>query len=100
VRAVLRGQDHSPKVGRPWRYVLTVTDPAGHPLAGTVDVEFALGPLVVGKDTPYVHKLKAGVLRETLKFPAQAVGHPIALQTVVHTSAGTVTRDWPVSVVK
>lgn len=100
VRASLRGQSHTPRAGRPWRYVLTVHAPDGHPLSGTVDVEFVLGPIVVGHDRPPVHRLRHGELREALTFPAAAVGHPIALQTVVHTSAGTVTLQWPVRVTR
>ena len=98
VRATLSGANHAPKVGSSWRYVLHVTDAAGRPLSGTVDVEFAFGGQVVGHDTPPVHVLRHGVLRETLTFPAQAVGYPLALQAVAHTKAGSVTLDWPVTV--
>jgi hypothetical protein len=98
LRAVLIGQNHNPTVRQPWHYSLRVTDAHGRPVSGTVDVEFALGPLVVGHDTPPVHPLKNGLLRETLTFPAPAVGHPIALRTVVHSKLGSVTRDWPVTV--
>ncbi len=91
--------NHSPKAGKNWQYTLRVHDPNGHPLSGTVDVRFVLGQLVVGYDTPRVHALKNGVVRETLTFPAQAVGHAIALQTVVHTKAGSVTLNWPVTTV-
>lgn len=98
VRATLRGKDHTPRAGRPWQYVLTVHAPDGHPLSGTVDVEFVLGSVVVGHDRPPVHRLRNGRLRESLTFPAAAVGHPIALQTVVHTSAGSATLRWPVRV--
>jgi hypothetical protein len=50
-------------VGKPWRYVLKVTDASGRPLSGTVDVEFGFGGQVVGHDTPPVHPLKRGCCR-------------------------------------
>ncbi|HEX5192504.1 MAG TPA: hypothetical protein VFW09_06855 [Solirubrobacteraceae bacterium] len=98
VRATLHGANHAPRAGRPWRYVLTVRSASGRPLSGKVDVEFVLGSIVVGHDKPPVHQLRRGRLRESLTFPAAAVGHPIALQTVAHTSAGTVALRWPVTV--
>jgi hypothetical protein len=97
VHATLRGENHAPKAGKRWHYVLKVTDASGRPLAGTVDVEFALGPVVVGHDTPPVHQLKNGMLSEVLTFPLAAIGHSISLQTVVHTMDGSVTLNWPVT---
>jgi hypothetical protein len=74
-----------------------VADAHGRPLAGQVQVQFVLGPVVVGHDTPPVHSLRNGLLKETLTFPAAAVGHSIALETVVHTHVGSVTLQWPVT---
>lgn len=98
VRATLHGQNHAPKAGKPWHYVLTVHSPDGKPLSGSVAVQFVLGPMVVGRDRPPVHPLRHGRLRESLTFPPAAAGHPIALETVVHTSAGSATCRWPVMV--
>jgi hypothetical protein len=55
---------------------------------------------VVGKESPPVHRLKGGLLHDSLTFPAAAVGHPIMLVTVIHTSAGSVALGWPVNVSK
>jgi hypothetical protein len=100
VRATLSAQDHSPKTGQDWRYSVTVTDASGHPLSGTVDIEFAFGGVVVGRDTPPTHPVKNGHWSDTLKFPADAVGHPLTFQAVVHTTAGSITLDWPIQVQK
>jgi hypothetical protein len=100
VRATLHGANHAPKVGRSWRYVLRVTDANGRAESGTVDVGFALGGQVVGHDTPPVHPLRNGLLQDNLMFPAAAAGYPLALQMVVHTKAGSVTVDWPVTVAR
>jgi hypothetical protein len=98
VHARLTAQDHGPRVTRPWHYSVTVTDAAGKPLSGTVDVEFVFGGTVVGHDSPPTHALRRGRWHDYLQFPAQAAGQSISLQAVVHTRLGAVTLDWPVSV--
>jgi hypothetical protein len=101
VHASLHGANHKPLAGKPWTYTVHATDASGRPLSGTVDTDFVLPGLgVVGKESPPVHSLKNGVLHDVVTFPAAAVGHPIALVTVVHTSAGSVALSWPVSVSK
>jgi len=87
-------------VNRPWTYTVTVRDSAGHPLSGTVDIEFTFNGAVVGHDTPPTHPVRDGRWRGTLEFPAAAVGEPIDLQAVVHTAMGSVTLDWPVTVTR
>jgi hypothetical protein len=98
VRGVLTGENHAPKVKQAWHYSVKVTDAAGHPLSGTVDIEFAFAGQVVGHDTPPTHAVRDGRWQEKLKFPAAAVGQPLALQAVVHTSLGSITLSWPVTV--
>ena len=98
VRATLRGADHTPVVKRNWPFSVTVTDAAGHPLSGTLDVQFVYGGQVVGRDTPPTHRLTNGRWHENLQFPSAAVGIPLTFQVVAHTSPGTVTLDWPVRV--
>lgn len=100
VHATLKGQDHHPIVKKNWTYTVTVTDAHGHSLAGTVATEFAFQGSVVGHETPPTHPLKNGRLKDTLQFPAMAVGYPVELQVVVHTHLGSVTLDWPVKVRK
>jgi hypothetical protein len=98
VRGTLHGANHVPKAGKPWPYSVTVADAAGHPLSGTVDIQFAFGGQVVGRDRPPTHPLKNGRWHDNLQFPAQAVGFPLTFQAVVHTRMGSITLDWPVSV--
>jgi hypothetical protein len=101
VHAALHGANHSPVANKNWAYTVHVTDASGKPLAGTVETDFVVAGLgVVGKETPPVHKLENGTLSDTLQFPPDAVGHPITLVTVVHTSAGAVAVGWPVNVSK
>lgn len=101
VRATLHGANHAPVAGQNWVYTVHVTDASGKPLAGTVETDFVVSGLgVVGKETPAVHNLKNGTLSDTIQFPTDAVGHPITLVTVVHTSAGSVALGWPVNVSK
>jgi hypothetical protein len=98
VRASLRAPNHTPTAKKLWPYSVKVTDPSGKPLSGTVDTEFLFGSQVVGHEAPPTHPLKNGALRDAVTWPAQAVGEPLALRVVVHTSQRTITLDWPVSV--
>jgi hypothetical protein len=98
VRATFRGANHAPKATKPWNYSIHVTNASGAPLSGTVEIEFTFGGRVVGKDTPPVHPVRGGVWHDYLQFPSAAVGQPLAVQAVVHTSAGSVTLRWPVTV--
>jgi hypothetical protein len=100
VRATLLGQSHDPVVNKNWSYTVHVADAHGRPLSGTLETEFAFQGAVVGKDTPPTHTFKHGGFEENLKFPPTALGYPIELQVVVHTAAGSVTLDWPVTVKK
>jgi hypothetical protein len=98
VRASLSAPNHAPKAGKLWPYSVKVTDASGKPLTGTVDTEFLFGSQVVGHEDPATHPLKSGTLHDAVTWPAQAVGEPLALRVVVHTSQRTITLDWPVSV--
>jgi hypothetical protein len=83
-------------VNRQWHYKVTVTDAAGHALGGTVLTQFVLAGQVVGRETPSTHQLQNGTLSDTLVFPAQAVGSPLTVQTVVRSAAGSITLGWPI----
>lgn len=100
VHATLVGQNHSPTVNKLWGYSLTVTDAKGRPLSGTVDVEFTFNGQVVGHDTPPTDPITDGHWHEEITFPPDAIGEPIAVQAVVHTSIGSITLDWPVKAQK
>jgi len=98
VRGTLHGTGHSPIAGRPWAYSVHVTDAAGKPLSGTVAIEFAFNGSVVGRDTPPTHSVTNGRWADKLTFPPTAIGYPLSFQAVVHTSAGSITLNWPVQV--
>lgn len=98
MRVTLHGPNHAPIVGKNWVYSVRATDASGRPLSGTVETEFTFAGQVVGHETPPTHPLKHGTLSDTLNWPKAAVGQPLNLQTVVHTSKGSATLDWPVTV--
>src|SRR5579884_4222681 len=50
--ASFKAPNHRPTVGKPWHYSVHVTDAHGHPLSGTVKIQFTFGGQVVGTDTP------------------------------------------------
>jgi hypothetical protein len=98
VHGTLRGANHDPVVKRNWTYSVTATDASGHPLSGTVDIQFVYGGQVVGRDTPPTHPLKNGRWHDNLEFPPASVGVPLTFQAVVHTSVGSITLNWPIEV--
>ena len=100
IRVTLTGQDHAPVVNKPWTYRVTVTDAQGRPLSGTETTHYTFGGTVVGTEKPTNVRFSHGVYRDTIEFPARAVGYPLAVQTVVHTSLGAATRSWPIKVRK
>jgi hypothetical protein len=100
VRATLSAENHAPTVGRPWHYTVKVADAAGHPLSGTVDIEFAFAGQVVGHDTPPTHPVRNGRWQNNLKFPGAAIGQPLTVRAIVHTHLGSITLNWPITVQK
>lgn len=96
IHATLTADSHAPVVNKLFYYTVLAMDASGRPLAGTVDTEFAFSGVVVGHEVPPTHRLKNGLLRDGVTFPSSSLGQPLELQTVVHTSKGSVTLDWPV----
>ena len=98
VHGTLTAENHAPVVNKDWHYALTVTDAAGHPLSGTVDIEFVFSGVVVGRDTPPTHPVTNGRWQDTIRFPADAVGKLLTFRAVVHTHQGSIALDWPITV--
>jgi len=98
LHATLVGENHAPKVNQPWSYSVTATDALGHPVSGTVNIEFALSGQVVGHNTPPTDQVTDGHMNNTLTFPAEAVGVPLDVRAVLHTTLGSLTLDWPITV--
>lgn len=97
IQAAIIGENHNPVVNQPWRYTVTVTDAQGHKLSGTETTQYTFNGAVVGQEKP-PNVMFTGVYRDTIEFPAAAVGYPLDVQAVVHTSLGSATVDWPVVV--
>jgi hypothetical protein len=81
---------HQPKVGvQP----VKVTATRGRQkLSGNVNYQFFLGTTMVSHKPG--HSFRNGSFRDTLKWPAQAVGHTITLRVVVKTRYGTDNLNW------
>jgi hypothetical protein len=88
--------NHAPKVGKGWPYSVHVRDASGHPLSGSVDIEFTFAGQVVGRDTPPTHPITNGLWHDVLTFPRASLGYQLVFQTVVHTKLGSVTLGCPV----
>ena len=98
LHATLIGENHAPKLNQPWSYAVTATDALGHPMSGTVNIEFALSGQVVGHDKPATDRVTDGHMNDTIKFPAEAIGVPLDVRAVVHTTLGSLTLNWPITV--
>lgn len=98
IEVSIAGENHEPTVNRPWRYTVTVTDAQGHRLSGTETTQYTFNGVVVGTEKPQNVTFANGVYHDTIEFPAAAVGYPLDVQAVIHTSLGTATVDWAVKV--
>jgi hypothetical protein len=98
VHGRLTADNHAPVVNKAWVYSVVVTDPTGHPLSGTVDIEFVFNGVVVGHEHPPTHPVINGRWHDTLEFPADAVREPLTFRAVVHARLGSITLDWPIMV--
>lgn len=98
VHATVHGENHTPTVGVPWRYTVTVTQARGKPVDGTETTHYTFGGAVVGTEKPENVAFTGGVYHDTIEFPARSVGYPLSLQAVVHTSQGSASAAWPIVV--
>lgn len=94
--ARLHAPGHHPRAGKPWPITIQVRTRNGKPLAGSVNYQFVTFGQVVARRPG--HRFKGGHFRDTLQFPAPAVGHPITLRILIATPAGTRRVDYPVQV--
>jgi hypothetical protein len=94
---------HTPRVNQKVPVRIVVRTRSGRGLSGTVQYHFLYGGQVVGTrschDTGSVPcHFKNGTYRDTLKFPARAVGIRVTFQAVVKTKLGTQKRNYWIKV--
>ncbi len=92
--ARLYAPNHQPRVGN-WRITVTATR-GRQKLSGRVDYRFLYQGTVVSRQPG--HGFTGGVFRDTLKWPARAIGRTITLQVVVSTRYGTNYLNWWIKV--
>lgn len=83
-----------------WTYSITVTDAKGKKLSGTETTQYTFNGSVVGTERPENVPFTNGYYHDTIQFPADAVGVPLMVKAVVHTSIGSIDLDWSVKVHK
>jgi len=98
IHATLVGENHAPTANKNWTYSITVTDARGQKLSGTETTQYLYNGVVVGTEKPENVPFKNGYYNDTIQFPAEAVGHPLVVQAVVHTSIGSIDLDWAIEV--
>ncbi|HEY4411637.1 MAG TPA: hypothetical protein VGN06_01455 [Gaiellaceae bacterium] len=86
LHVAIRGQDHTPRVGKRWHYDVHVTA-AGKPVACRIHLQFLFGGMPVGEVG--VHVVKNGAWQETFgvpgnpSFPAASRGQHLVLEATV-----------------
>ncbi len=86
--------NHTPIAGKKWPITLDVSK-GKTKLSGSVKYEFEFGGSVVSHQPG--KKFKAGVYKDQLTFPADAIGQPLTLVVLVTTKDGTKSVDWAVT---
>jgi hypothetical protein len=87
LHVVIRGQDHHPRVGKPWHYEVRVTGANGKAVGARIHLQFLFAGAPVGEVGK--HLLRNGVWRETFgvpgnpSFPPAARGQPLVLEATV-----------------
>jgi len=109
VRATMSTSSTKPLVDTPWRYTITVKNPAGKPLAAKVRLQILLGTVVVGcwKRTAMVACSGAtsgtwisfkGRRTGVITWPAQSAGIKLTFQATVVAGGRSLKLRAPVTV--
>ncbi|MDE3131499.1 MAG: hypothetical protein KGL16_10130 [Acidobacteriota bacterium] len=86
--------NHTPTIDKKWPVELTITRGRAK-LSGSVKYQFLFQGSVVSHQPG--HAFKRGVYRDTMLFPAQALGQPLTLRILVTVKRyGTEHIDWAV----
>ena len=93
--ATLSAPNHHPRVGVLWPIRITARDPAGHPVRAEVRYQYLFNGTVVARRSHYRFR---GTFRDTLEFPASAVGIRLVFRAVVTSAIGSRNLDWWVQV--
>lgn len=108
LHATLKAPNHHPKAGTTsWRITVTATSPDGAPLRARAVYEFLYAGQVVSTQNPWPGHATGGRqpfhfrgrYRDTILWPARAVGYPLTFRVVVSVPGrGSVNLDWAVRV--
>ncbi len=91
----LTAPNHRPVAGAPWPIVIRVRGPHGEPLRAEVRYQYLFAGAVVARRSHYRFR---GTFRDTIRWPARALGIPLTFRAVVTTPLGTRRLDYPVVV--
>ncbi|HEX3804983.1 MAG TPA: hypothetical protein VHV75_19310 [Solirubrobacteraceae bacterium] len=89
--------NHTPIINKKWPITVDVTK-GKTKLSGSVTYQFLFSGSVVS--TQKGHSFKNGVYKDSLDFPANALGQALTLRIVVKTKDGTEHIDWTVKAEK
>ena len=92
--ATMLAGTHTPKVNVLWPIHVTALQ-SGQPAKATIVYEYLYGGAVVAHRSHYTF---TGHFKDTLKWPASAVGYPLTFRAVITSAGATVNLDYPVQV--
>jgi hypothetical protein len=102
IHVQLTADSHHPRVGKPWRYEVRVTDAAGKSVQARIHLQVLFGGAPVGQIGR--HRVANGVWQETIgakgnePFPAQARGVRLVFEAVVMAKGQTRKAHWWIEV--
>ena len=99
-KAVFSAPTHHPVVNRNWPITVTVADPAGKPIAATLQMNVLFAGAQVGQiDNGKIYHF-VGRYHELITWPPASIGQPLTLQSVVTVKGKTQKLLFTVSVVR
>jgi hypothetical protein len=94
--ATMHAASHHPRVARPWPISFTASR-GGHGVHARVHYEYLFAGRVVAHRATYTF---TGRFHDVLRWPASAVGYPLAFRAVVSSAGTSVNLDYAVQVAR
>ena len=98
--AVFSAPTHHPVVNKNWPITVTVSNPAGKPIAATLQMNVLFQGAQVGQiDNGKIYHF-VGRHHELITWPPASIGQPLTLQSVVTVNGAAKKLLWTISVVR
>ena len=99
-KATFSAPSHHPVVNKNWPITVTVSNPAGKPIAATLQMNVLFQGAQVGQiDNGKIYHF-VGRHHELITWPPASIGQPLTLQSVVTVNGAAKKLLWTISVVR